>query len=111
MMFSSQPRCFDVDALEAARRQRLHRAGLRAAPCSGEPGGVFVAIEMAVLVFVSALAMVSVIVTTGSPAEAHGVEGRSDAVAPDRAQAGATHFARPSMYQPDRPFASRSARQ
>ena len=67
MMFSSQPRCFDVDALEAARRQRLHRAGLRAAPCSGEPGGVFVAIEMAVLVFVSALAMVSVIVTTGSP--------------------------------------------
>ena len=64
MRFSAPSHPFELDGLEAAPNQRLLRAGLRSAPRSDEPGGTFVAIEMAVLVFVSALAMVSVIVTT-----------------------------------------------
>ena len=41
------------------------RAGLRVAPASDQPTGVFVVIEMAVLVLVTALAMVSIIVASG----------------------------------------------
>lgn len=70
MKSTTQSRPCDIDGFEAARRQRLEHAGLRREPRSEEPTGAFVAIEMAVLVFVSALAMVSVIVTTSSPAEA-----------------------------------------
>lgn len=114
MMFSIQSRSLDVDTLEAARlhhRERLHRAGLRTAPHSGEPSGTFVAIEMAVLVFVSALAMVSVIVTTAcSSAEAHGIEARSDASGPHRPGAGATQVVQLSMHDPDRATASHSVR-
>ncbi len=73
MTFSSPSGPRDENGLEAARRQRLQRAGLNGELHGGEPTGTFVAIEMAVLVLVSTLAMVSVIVTTCSPAEARAV--------------------------------------
>ncbi len=73
MMFSRPPRPLAKDGLAAARNQRVVRAGLRSEPRGDEPRGAFVAIEMALLVFVSTLAMAAVIVTTASPADAHGV--------------------------------------
>ena len=73
MPFSSPSRSRNDNGLEAARRQRLQRAGLHGELRGGEPTGAFVAIEMAVLVLVSTLAMVSVIVTTCSPAEARAI--------------------------------------
>ena len=42
----------------------LQRAGLRIAPAPGEPTGLFEVIEMAVLVIVTALALVSIIVAS-----------------------------------------------
>lgn len=111
MIFSSQPRPCIEDGLEAARRQRLQRTGLRLEPRGGEPTGAFVAIEMAVLVIVFALAMASVIVTTCSPAEARAVVvGTGSAAArPHGPDAGATRFTRPATRNVARPAASGAA--
>ncbi len=107
MMFNTPSRSLDEDGLETARRQRLQRAGLRSEPRGGEPTGAFVAIEMAVLVLVSALAMVSVIVTTCSPAEARAVviESRSDVAKHQQRDATVKHVTVPAMRRADRPGA------
>jgi hypothetical protein len=47
-----------------ASRRLNQRAGVRVAQSRNQPTGAFVAVEMAVLVIVTALAMVSIIVST-----------------------------------------------
>ncbi len=107
MIFSNPSRPLDENGLEAARRQRLQRAGLRSEPRGSEPTGAFVAIEMAVLVLVSALAMVSVIVTTCSPAEARAVvvESRSDVAKRQQRDATTKRATVPAIRSADRPGA------
>lgn len=59
MYLSSKPSPFE----QAGAYPETQRAGLRIAPTAGEPTGVFVVIEMSILVIVTALAMVSIIVS------------------------------------------------
>jgi|GEM_PF-3389885 len=59
MTLSGEPSTFET------RPVPPQRAGLRVAPAPGQPTGLFEVIEMAVLVIVTALAMVSVIVAGG----------------------------------------------
>lgn len=103
MTISSPPHPCDVDSLEAARRRRLERAGLRVAPRAAEPTATFVAIELAILVLVSALAMVSVIVTTCSPAEARAMPNEGHSAAAER------RVAIPQRPNADRTIASPAA--
>ncbi len=105
MMFSRPSHPHDADGLDAARRERLERAGLRVAPRGAEPTATFVAIELAVLVIVSALAMVSVIVTTCSPAEARAVvpDARGLAALWHPAEAAMNRVAPPAKPNADRP--------
>ena len=107
MTFSSPSRPRDENGLEAARRQRLQRAGLHGELHGGEPTGTFVAIEMAVLVLVSTLAMVSVIVTTCSPAEARAVtlDFRGDAARRQQTDAPEKRMAIPPLRDAGRPDA------
>ncbi len=59
MYLSSKPSPLE----QAGAYPETQRAGLRIAPVAGEPTGVFVVIEMSILVIVTALAMVSIIVS------------------------------------------------
>lgn len=59
MTLSGEPSTFETSPVPP------QRAGLRVAPAPGQPTGLFEVIEMAVLVIVTALAMVSVIVASG----------------------------------------------
>lgn len=69
MSFSNPPGVTDFDGSSVAFRPAgpagLRHPGLGPRHEADQPTGVFVAIEMAVLVLVCALAMVSVIVSTG----------------------------------------------
>ena len=58
MYLSGKPIPFETSPVQP------QRAGLRIAPAPGEPTGLFEVIEMAVLVIVTALAMVSIIVAS-----------------------------------------------
>lgn len=111
MTFDSPSHPLDKNDLEAARSQLLRRAGLRSEPRGDQPTGAFVAIEMAVLVLVSALAMVSVIVTTCSPAEARAVmlESHGDVAKRPRPDATVKRPTLPAMRNADRSDAASDA--
>lgn len=53
----------------ATGERKPDRAGLRVPPSGDQPNGVFVIVEMVVLVIVAALAMVSIIVSSGGADE------------------------------------------
>ncbi len=80
----SNPATVDRDESKHSVRQP---AGLRIATAGGEPTGTFVAVEMAILVIVTALAMVSIIVAGMDAAETSHADA-ARARAGDRSQAG-----------------------
>ena len=80
MYLSGKPRPFETTSVPP------QRAGLRIAPSTDEPTGVFEVIEMAVLVLVVALAMASIIVA-GSEDDGHQRHQLASGIAGQRAAA------------------------